>query len=152
MEQNHPIYVIQRVGKRTNLSQRALNEQNTINIRIKDLGAKLETVTNELNFIANKRLNFHELRILADAVSAKSCIKMDRLTKRHKNALLCWFCENWDSLKSYVISEYNIEKKENLTIAKPPEIVTPVTSLVVPTKQNSPISNKLCFIRPLFLI
>ena len=54
MEQNHPIYVIQRVGKRTNLSQRALNEQNTINIRIKDLGAKLETVTNELNFIANK--------------------------------------------------------------------------------------------------
>ena len=153
MEENHPVFVIQRVGKSTNLSQRAINEQSTINSMIKDAGSKLETETNELNLIAKKRLNFHELRLIADAVSMKSHIKMDRLTKRHKNALLCWFCEHWESLRSYVISEYNTEKKESAPIAKPPEIVMPVTSLVVPTKQSpQSLSNNLRFITPLFIV
>ena len=102
MEHDHPIVVIKRVGKRTELSDRAIHEQEQVNNRIKNAGSLFEIVTKELKNIFHKNLNFPELRNIADMAIKGTDLKVDRLSKRNKNAMICWFCENWETIRGTI--------------------------------------------------
>lgn len=132
MEHDHPIVVIKRVGKRQMLSDRAIQEQEQVNSRIKKAGSLFDFVAKELKNVFHKDLNFTELRNIASTAVKGTNIKIDRLSKRNKNAMLCWYCENWDAIRG-TIEKMGDNKSDPDNSSNQEDFVID-ESFVVPTK------------------
>lgn len=95
-ETGHPVIVIQRVGKRNTVSTRTLEEQTITNRRIKACGERLEIVTRYIESKFGAKSNFTHIKKIASYIAESLNIKIDRVSKRKKEAMLCWFTEHWD--------------------------------------------------------
>lgn len=124
-----PVIVLQRVGKRSELSQRALKEQKIVNQRIKDCGESFQTIPKLLDSVFHTTLTFTDYKNIAEELTRFIPIKIDRLSKRNKSAMICWFAENW-SIVNCFLPHIAID-------AKPEEKDEPkMQEFTVPTKHS----------------
>ncbi|EAX99405.1 hypothetical protein TVAG_043130 [Trichomonas vaginalis G3] len=91
-----------------------LKDHNDIRSRIRTNGIKFDLV----NEIIKSKLGGHAtttiLMKLADKFSHELKIRVDRLAKRNKNALICWYAENWHLIAPFFTKlelDYDEEKQ-----------------------------------------
>ena len=101
------VVIIKRVGKHHSVTKRSMDEQHELNLKIKSLGAKYSYVSQELNILFAGDLNCKALLDVAEKVKQYIQIPIDRLTRRHKSAMICWYAEHWEQIKPIVIHIIN---------------------------------------------
>jgi hypothetical protein len=92
-----PRIVIARVGKRQSLSKQAEKDQVLTAERMRRNHQLLDRVTRRLHLISGQK---KELLVVARHLSEAINVPLDRLAKRSRDCLLCWFCENWRAVES----------------------------------------------------
>lgn len=104
-------------------------------------GHKIYIVSNFIDRYFGTHVTIAILTSLAKIIMSKHKIKLDRLARRNRQALLCWYAENWDIIcpvlkqkdfidKVKLINEENMKiqkekKEEEQTEQKIEEIVDP---------------------------
>jgi hypothetical protein len=96
----HPVVVIPRFGKRQTLSKQAERDQELIVARVRENRAALHRVTKELEYLCGESPQKKDLLVIARRLGGKLGIVLDRLAKRSRDCLLCWFCENWTTVEA----------------------------------------------------
>ena len=91
-----PGITIQRTGKRQSLSQQTQKDQELTVQRLKKNEQMIPTVTHFLELVLGKSPQKKLLLSLATQLTSITHIQLDRLAKRSRDCLLCWFCENWE--------------------------------------------------------
>ena len=86
---------IRRGGKQSTQSSR---DYERIQTRIQQNGSKIEYVSNFLDRYFRTHVTSVILLSLARIFIRKLDLTLDRLAKRNRTALLCWFAENWDPI------------------------------------------------------
>ncbi|EAX90368.1 hypothetical protein TVAG_036800 [Trichomonas vaginalis G3] len=86
-----------------------------INKRVLKAGENLNIVYSVLSNAIGVAFTNNELLSLANIVSNRLGIYIDRMAKRNKNALMCWFSENWMMIYPYIrkqmSKDYSINHK-----------------------------------------
>lgn len=97
--------------KRTPQCQR---DYEKIQRRIKFNGEKVEYVASYIDRYFGSHVTSMMLISIANVITEKHKIKLDRLARRNRSALLCWMTENWDIIHPYLKEKKhkNIEKGE----------------------------------------
>ncbi|EAX85371.1 hypothetical protein TVAG_151160 [Trichomonas vaginalis G3] len=85
--------------KRTPQCQR---DYEKIQRRIKFNGEKVEYVASYIDRYFGSHVTSMMLISIANVIIEKHKIKLDRLARRNRSALLCWFTENWDIIHPYL--------------------------------------------------
>jgi hypothetical protein len=93
---NIPRFVIARVGKRTTLSKQAEKDHVLINERVRRNRGLMGPVTRRLEVISTQK---KDLLVVALHVGQIIRVPLDRLAKRSRDCLFCWFCENWGAIE-----------------------------------------------------
>lgn len=147
----HPVFVIQRVGKRNDLSEQAIQEQAQTNSRIRRCGPRLNMVNKYFESRFAPKISFKDLKHIADQVIKKISLHVDRISKRNKVAMQCWFVEHWDIIKP-ILDSMSITLSEPQQMSPTPinqinqqeekeEPLPPIFPFEVPTKSNNTYSN-----------
>jgi hypothetical protein len=97
-ERDNPpgVTIIARVGKRQTLSKKAEKDRVLTTERLRRNESLLGFVGERLRAYS-AGLQKKELLLVAQSVD---CVSLDRLAKRSRDCLLCWFCENWSMIES----------------------------------------------------
>jgi hypothetical protein len=91
-----PRFVIARVGKRTTLSKQAEKDQVLIVERIRRNQGLMDRITRRLEVISTQK---KDLLVVAHHIGQAIRVPLDRLAKRSRDCLFCWFCENWGTIE-----------------------------------------------------
>lgn len=141
----HPVFIIQRVGKRLNRSSQSIRDNEVVNARIKLYQNQITPVTNFFESVLQERLTLQKLRHLAQILSPYANAPPDRIAKRNYSAMICWYCENWNRISPHICSALPavttnpIQRifSRHTTIEKPPEIV--LSNALYKGTNNSPL-------------
>lgn len=93
-----PISQRSKFGRSGKRSSQSLRDYEKIQHRIKASGSKIEFVSNYIDRYFGTHVTSVILLSLAKIFIGKLDLKLDRLAKRNRSALLCWYAENWDSI------------------------------------------------------
>ncbi|EAY02055.1 hypothetical protein TVAG_383580 [Trichomonas vaginalis G3] len=89
--------------------------------RIRENGIKMDFVSAYIDREFGTKVKYLSLLSIAGNLSKELDLKLDRLAKRNRNALLCWYAENWDKIQPHIK-----EQKTCLDISSEEDISSPV--------------------------
>lgn len=93
-----------------------IRDYKKLQIRMKANEGKLEFVSNYLDDYFGTHVNAQILSSLAKIIIDIHGLSLDRLAKRNRSALLCWYAENWDKIEP-VLKGLNLGKVQNNSLA-----------------------------------
>lgn len=79
-------------------SEQTIKEQELLNARIKKNKDRFENVSRFLEKYFDGSVHLKDATDLALSMGKQVGLVVDRRAKRHKPAIICWFCENWEHL------------------------------------------------------
>ena len=85
-------------NKHKRTSSQSIRDHERISKRIFNVGVMLDFVTAFFEKKLGSYVTVFSLLEIATKVSIKTKIKLDRLAKRNRTALLCWFAEHWNKV------------------------------------------------------
>ena len=95
-------------------TEQSIKDHETLLKRIDRLGIKLNYVSAYLDKINCFHQTTNHLLSEATKYAAIINIKIDRLAKRNRQALLCWYTENWDSVLPLLpMNPYDVVQQMN---------------------------------------
>ena len=103
--------------KNRNRTSRTMEEDRRCNERIKKNVDLFYVVKKFLLAYYKGKLLSKDMLSLASEI-AKSCkvTTIDRDAKRKKDALICWFAENWNTIVSFIVEHKKDDKPESQSI------------------------------------
>ena len=83
------------------------------------------------------------MTILSNIIHERFGLKVDRQARRFKSQFFCWYAENWDTIKPFLLqnSWESLLSTVNPSISSRKERVSPVSS--IKTQENLPETNPL---------
>lgn len=105
MLNNGPLFQVIRIprsGKRRTLSQQTQKDQELTADRIRLNKERIDSILEKLVQLCGASPQKKDLLVLAREIQAESLIRLDRLAKRNRDCLICWFCENWRVISIYI--------------------------------------------------
>lgn len=87
-----------------------IRDYQKIQMRIKNNGAKVEKVSQFIDKYFGTHVTIAILTSLAKIIMGKYALRLDRLARRNRSALLCWYAENWDIIYP-LLCDADFEKK-----------------------------------------
>lgn len=105
------ILTTRKIRKKKNISEQSIKDSYETEIRMEKNGVKIDLVEAVLENIYGKKYTVEQIRVLAMGIARKISKKLDRLAHRNKNALLCWFSENWDQVYPYLYAKFQKKPK-----------------------------------------
>ncbi|KAI5513637.1 hypothetical protein TVAGG3_0768050 [Trichomonas vaginalis G3] len=123
----------EKISKRT--TSQANRDYERVKVRVQNAGSKLERVTSYLETLFGPHLTAYSLLKHANVLSEKLSINLDRLATRNRQALFCWFAENWEIIRHYLpnVNDVHIvsHKQTNFEKRQPEQIdVTDLSNLL----------------------
>lgn len=110
-------------------TKKSLRDHKKISLRVMKTGVKMDLVSECLDRANGSKVTYSNLLNFADKLSKKLWIKLDRLAKRNKDALLCWYAENWEFIRPHVADIKKLEDEtKNQIIASPVNYDNPKSS------------------------
>lgn len=79
-------------------SSQSIRDYERIRHRVNSNLTQIEFISNFLDRYFHTHVTAEILLNLANIFIKKLDLKIDRLAKRNRSALLCWYAENWDSI------------------------------------------------------
>ena len=98
------MFVIKREKPTKQPSEQTLKEQEFLNIRIKKNQDLYQTVTKCLEKVLDGSIHLKQATELAIRLGKQIGAVVDRRAKRHKPAIICWFCENWAKVYPLIVT------------------------------------------------
>lgn len=99
----HDIISTRLVRKHKERSEKCRKDHQKIIQRIQVNGIKMDFVSEYIDRLIGIKVTYLSLLSFADYLSRNLEIKLDRLAKRNRNALLCWYAENWDRIQPHIL-------------------------------------------------
>ncbi|EAX95530.1 hypothetical protein TVAG_126600 [Trichomonas vaginalis G3] len=126
MEYAKDIIETRHVRKYKNRSEKCQRDHKMIFERVKLNGIKMDFVSAYIDRIIGTKVTYLNLLSFAIDISSVLEIKLDRLAKRNRNALLCWYAENWERIQPHIqklktMKEYNLKTQIDLSISNSPQ-------------------------------
>lgn len=81
-----------------------VKDRSSVESRMKKLGIKIDYVSAFIDREFGRHVTFSYLLIIADILERKLDLHLDRLAKRNRSALLCWYAENWELIAPKIVS------------------------------------------------
>lgn len=95
-----------KMRKFTVVSLQNMKDHDEILFRMRACGVQIDLVTEILECKNGGRVTVEHLLSFARKLSKKIGVRLDRLANRNRNALLCWYCENWPSIYPH-LNDFN---------------------------------------------
>lgn len=110
-------------------SAQAKRDLNRIKRRIEANSPMLKQITDQFVKYIGENITLESLMFLAKTLEEKANIEIDRLAKRRRAALICWYVENWDMIRPLLKSERFMEKfRRNFKLSKSEKQITEIKS------------------------
>lgn len=109
-----------KMRKFTVVSLQNMKDHDEILLRMQVCGVQIDLVTEILESKNGGRVTVEHLLSFARKLSKKLGIRLDRLANRNRNALLCWYCENWSVVFPH-LDDFN-SKTGSKTMRRLPQI------------------------------
>lgn len=93
-----------RINKHKRNTPQSFRDHNRIVMRMEQIGVKMDYVSACLEKMCKTKLTSSYLLFIANGLISKLHIPIDRLAKRNRTALLCWYAEHWEEVFSYIPS------------------------------------------------
>ncbi|EAX84810.1 hypothetical protein TVAG_291120 [Trichomonas vaginalis G3] len=106
------------------VSPQNMKDHDDILQRINQNGIKMDLVTAIIESSYGGHITIEPLLSFANKMAKKYGLNLDRLAKRNRSALLCWYTENWATINTH-IADINPYRKEKL-IQKLKESKSPI--------------------------
>ncbi|EAX86969.1 hypothetical protein TVAG_471130 [Trichomonas vaginalis G3] len=90
------------IKERKRTTAQSIRDNEKVMRRIENAGAKLQYVANYLVGIFGQNVAVYSLLTHANRLSEHLNIPLDRLATRNRQALFCWFTENWEIIQHYL--------------------------------------------------
>lgn len=103
--QNGKFFIIQRTEKSRPRAKDYQNTMHQITLRIQNCGENYNIVGKYLWGLPS--MNKNRALKLAEEIAQNQKIKLDRIAKRGKEPLICWYCENWDNIQHLIKPLYD---------------------------------------------
>lgn len=120
----------------------SMRDQEKIIRRVQLNGLKIDFVAAYIDRYFKTHLTYSPLLALAKKITECSSVKLDRLAKRNRSALLCWYAENWDiaqaKIKCFDASLLPFLDSSDSVVSSPEE-VRPIINV----SQCSPTANNM---------
>lgn len=87
--------------QKRNTTQSIRDNERTL-ARLKKNGFKIEYVTAYIDRQFGTHVSSANLLTFAHELCEKLSLKLDRIAKRNKNALICWYAENWHIVQPHL--------------------------------------------------
>lgn len=97
-------------------SAQSIRDNKKVKGRVKMNGENFEYVSNYFVKFFGSYVTIALLTVLAKFIIKKRRLKIDRLSRRNRSALLCWYAENWDVIHPILKDHRTKEKIKNLVI------------------------------------
>lgn len=108
------IITARKIRKHKSKSAKNEKDYNDILKRVKSNGIKIDFVSEYIDRIMGEHVTSAQLLSFALSIADRYEVKVDRLAKRNRNALLCWIAENWNIVHPN-IKDIKLEKRESET-------------------------------------
>ncbi|EAY00879.1 hypothetical protein TVAG_265820 [Trichomonas vaginalis G3] len=102
-----------RINKHKRNTAQSFRDHNRIVSRMEQIGIKVDFVSACLEKICKDKLTTAFLLLIANSLISKLNIPIDRLAKRNRTALLCWYAEHWEEVSPYIPDIVSVSKKES---------------------------------------
>ncbi|EAX96331.1 hypothetical protein TVAG_148330 [Trichomonas vaginalis G3] len=96
------ILATRKLNKHKRSSSQSLRDHDRILKRLQSNSIMPDYVCAYLEKTLKKHVTLASLLSIARPIVNDLNLKMDRLAKRNRDALLCWFAENWDYIYPYI--------------------------------------------------
>ncbi|EAY14791.1 hypothetical protein TVAG_219730 [Trichomonas vaginalis G3] len=103
-----------KVRKFKSASHQNAKDHNEIMKRVNTNGVKIDLVMEILKNVYGGRVTVEALLNFAKSLAIKIHKRLDRLALRNRNALLCWYAENWTQIYPHLGSFNRFMDKGNL--------------------------------------
>lgn len=102
--------------KRT--TSQSVRDYEQVIVRTNCLGRKVELVTDYLKGLYDHKVTAVSLLSYATSLEQQLGIQIDRLARRNRQALFCWFTENWDIIQPVLTrtSTKNTSKENGINL------------------------------------
>lgn len=100
--------------QKRNTTQSIRDNERTM-ARVKKNGFKIEYVTAYIDKQFGTHVSSAILLTFAHTLCEKLSLKLDRIAKRNRNALICWYAENWATVQPHLSDLTLPEKTEQKT-------------------------------------
>lgn len=97
-------------------SPRNMKDHLLIFERIKYNGIKMDFVSEYMDREFGTKVKYVHLLSMANNLSRMLDIRLDRLAKRNRNALLCWYAENWALIQPHIKEQKNYIDDESFAL------------------------------------
>lgn len=124
-------HIIKVPNLKKGLTKRTIQDHKKIASRRNSCSDSYENVKQLLQCIFGK-WQIGQIREITLDIAAKADLRMDRLAKRYNECLICWFCENWDSIAIHLIDYILTQQREdnnNNTNSKLTEILNIIKNI-----------------------
>ncbi|EAX80190.1 hypothetical protein TVAG_285360 [Trichomonas vaginalis G3] len=115
MQYIYDVLSTRKLRKFTMVSQQNLKDHDEMLMRIQNNGVKMDLVQAILESQFNGKVTIDTLLIFANLMAKKHGLFLDRLARRNKTALICWYTENWNTIQPF-IGEINPASKSKNSI------------------------------------
>lgn len=126
-----------KINKHKRTTAQSIRDHEKISQRMNNLGIKLDIVTAYFEQHLGPHVTAMSLLQIAFAVASKLNIKIDRLAKRNRTALFCWFAEQWNNIFPYLF--ISSKCKNECTISYDHEVST--RELIESKMQNTSLTH-----------
>ncbi|KAH0789152.1 hypothetical protein GPJ56_006905 [Histomonas meleagridis] len=109
------LITIPRVGKHKELTKQTQKDQVMTANRVKINQALMPQILHNLELIFGAPPQKKQLLDAALRISPRINVQVDRLAKRSRDCLICWFCENWSKVSSVLIESIETSESESPT-------------------------------------
>ncbi|EAX92297.1 hypothetical protein TVAG_108140 [Trichomonas vaginalis G3] len=93
------------------LTAQSQRDYEKIQKRIVNMGSKVDFVNSYVDKSFGTHVNIEILTSIAKIVEQKYHVPLDRLAKRNRKAMLCWYAENWSLVTKILDEKKNDAKK-----------------------------------------
>ena len=97
------LYIIKR-QMRKDLTQRTQKDHEETKLRRRQYSMNYDKISQILDALFFGATRHKQLLDIAQIVSAKHKIQIDRLSKRSSECLICWYCKHWRTISPDIIS------------------------------------------------
>lgn len=100
--------------KRT--TARSVRDYDAVAYRTKSLGTRVDLVTDTLKNTFGQNVTASWLLHWAKRIEQMLGLQIDRLARRNRQALFCWFTENWDIVHPFIVSHTNGDSEIHIDV------------------------------------
>lgn len=92
-----------KTNKRT--TNQSIRDNEKMELRVHRLGNRIDMVSAKLEVMFGDKFTCSTLLTQAGQLAEALHLKIDRLARRYRKGILCWYTENWDRLEPLLSNE-----------------------------------------------